>query len=373
LVLSVSEIVPRFFSLFGALASWVGLRDRSFNGRFLFFPDRKAFVSLFYLRVFVVGLVGFSERKRRVIVLSNLLRICGLLFFVTTNFFLLYVFFEISLFPIIFMILMDGVQIEKLRASLYLFMYASLCSFPFLLVILYFELFTPTYIEGVYSWEIVVCFIVGFLVKLPLYVLHLWLPKAHVEAPTYGRIILAGLLLKLGGAGLLRVILFFNFTDITILFFFSVLGMVLGVLICSFQRDGKALVAYSSVAHINFLALLLLINRSFAKRRRILLMLVHGFCSSLIFFGVGGFFHILYTRKVYFINSLFARSHIVCALFILVIVLNFATPPRNAFVREFMGMSSLFSSPEGFICCSWYLYFLCVLFFYLSFSKYYER
>jgi len=106
-------------------------------------------------------------------VLSNLLRICGLLFFVTTNFFLLYVFFEISLFPIIFMILMDGVQIEKLRASLYLFMYASLCSFPFLLVILYFELFTPTYIEGVYSWEIVVCFIVGFLVKLPLYVLHL--------------------------------------------------------------------------------------------------------------------------------------------------------------------------------------------------------
>jgi len=140
-------------------------------------------------------------------------------------FFLLYVFFEISLFPIIFMILMDGVQIEKLRASLYLFMYASLCSFPFLLVILYFELFTPTYIEGVYSWEIVVCFIVGFLVKLPLYVLHLWLPKAHVEAPTYGRIILAGLLLKLGGAGLLRVILFFNFTDITILFFFSVLGM----------------------------------------------------------------------------------------------------------------------------------------------------
>jgi len=87
LILSVSEVVPRFFSLFGALASWVGLRDSSFNGRFLFFPDRKAFVSLFYLRVFVVGLVGFSERKRRIIVLRNLLRMCGLLFFVTTNFF----------------------------------------------------------------------------------------------------------------------------------------------------------------------------------------------------------------------------------------------------------------------------------------------
>lgn len=358
--------MPRLFRFFGAWSSWAGLRDRSFNGRFLFFPDRKAFVSLFYLRVFVVGLVGFSERKRSVIVLRNLLSICGLLFFVTTNFFLLYVFFEISLFPMIFIILMDGVQIEKLRASLYLFMYASLCSFPFLLVILYFELFTPTYIEAVYSWEIVVCFIIGFLVKLPLYVLHLWLPKAHVEAPTYGRIILAGLLLKLGGAGLLRVILFFNFTDITILFFFSVLGIVLGVLICSFQRDGKALVAYSSIAHMNFLALLLLINRSFAKRRSILLILVHGFCSSLIFFGVGGFFHVLYTRKVYFMNGLFARSHIVCALFILVIVLNFATPPRNAFVREFMGISSLFLLQRVlFVVLGIYIFYVCYFSIYL--------
>jgi len=130
---------------------------------------------------------------------------------------------------------------------------------------------------------------VGFLVKLPLYVIHLWLPKAHVEAPTYGSIILAGLLLKLGGAGLLRVMIFFNFTDVTILFLFCVLGIVLGVLICSFQRDAKALVAYSSVAHINFLALLLLINSRFAKRRSILLILVHGFCSSLMFFWCRSF------------------------------------------------------------------------------------
>jgi len=270
------------------------------------------------------------------------------------------------LFPMIFIILIDGVQIEKLSASLYLFIYASLCSFPFLLVILYFELFTPSYVEGIYSWEIAVCFLVGFLVKLPLYVLHLWLPKAHVEAPTYGSIILAGLLLKLGGAGLLRVILFFNFTDITILFFFSVLGMVLGVLICSFQRDAKALVAYSSVAHINFLALLLLINRRFVKSRRILLILIHGFCSSLIFFGVGAFFHSLYTRKVYFMNRLFVRRHIICSLFILTIVLNFATPPRNAFVSEFIGISSLFILQVVlFVVLGIYIFYVCYFSIYL--------
>jgi len=192
------------------------------------------------------------------------------------------------------------------------------------------------------------------------------LPKAHVEAPTYGRIILAGLLLKLGGAGLLRVMLFFNFTDITILFFFSVLGIVLGVLICSFQRDGKALVAYSSIAHMNFLALLLLINRSFAKRRSILLILVHGFCSSLMFFGVGGFFHVLYTRKVYFMNGLFVRRHIVCALFVLVMVLNFATPPRNAFVREFIGISSLFILQRVlFVVLGIYIFYVCYFSIYL--------
>lgn len=207
---------------------------------------------------------------------------------------------------------------------------------------------------------------VGFLVKLPLYLLHLWLPKAHVEAPTYGSIILAGLLLKLGGAGLLRVMMFFNFTDISVLFLFSVLGIVLGVLICSFQRDGKALVAYSSIAHMNFLALLLLINRSFAKRRSILLMLVHGFCSSLMFFGVGAFFHALYTRKVYFMNGLFVRSHIVCSLFILAMVLNFATPPRNAFVREFMGISSLFLIQSVlFVVLGIYIFYVCYFSLYL--------
>jgi len=164
----------------------------------------------------------------------------------------------------------------------------------------------------------------------------------------------------------LRVILFFNFTDMTILFLFSVLGIVLGVLFCSFQSDAKALVAYSSVAHINFLALLLLINRSFAKRRRILLILVHGFCSSLMFFGVGAFFHSLYTRKVYFMNSLFVRSHIVCALFILTMVLNFATPPRNAFVREFMGIASLFILQLVlFVVLGFYIFYVCYFSIYL--------
>nr|AOW68743.1 NADH dehydrogenase subunit 4 [Plectus acuminatus] len=365
-MLSVSEMVPSMFSFFGALASWVGLSDSSFNGSFLFFPDSKAFVSLFYLSVFVVGLVGFSESKSSVIVLGNILSMCGLLFFVSTNFFLLYIFFEVSLFPMIFMILMDGVQIEKLSASLYLFIYASVCSFPFLLVILYFELFTPNYVEGIYSWEIATCFLVGFLVKLPLYVMHLWLPKAHVEAPTYGSIILAGLLLKLGGAGLLRVMIFFNFTDVTILFLFCVLGMVLGVLICSFQSDAKALVAYSSVTHMNFLALLLLMNSSFAKSSSILLMLVHGFCSSLMFFGVGAFFHSLYTRKVYFMNSLFVTSHIICSLFILTMVLNFATPPSNAFVSEFMGMSSLFLLQSVlFVVLGIYIFYVCYFSIYL--------
>jgi len=164
----------------------------------------------------------------------------------------------------------------------------------------------------------------------------------------------------------LRVMIFFNFTDISILFLFSVLGIVLGVLICSFQSDGKALVAYSSVAHINFLALLLLINRRFAKRRRILLMLVHGFCSSLIFFGVGAFFHVLYTRKVYFINGLFVSRHLICSLFILVMVLNFATPPRNAFVREFIGISSLFILQSVlFVVLGIYIFYVCYFSLYL--------
>jgi formate hydrogenlyase subunit 3/multisubunit Na+/H+ antiporter MnhD subunit len=127
---------PAFFLLLGGLGAIGGMIARRYRGVFMFI-DRKNFISLFYLRIYVVGLVCFCELSYRVLLLSMILGLLGVLFFLSTNFFIFYVFFEISLFPIIFMILMDGVQIEKLGAATYLLFYALGCSLPFLLTIFY--------------------------------------------------------------------------------------------------------------------------------------------------------------------------------------------------------------------------------------------
>jgi len=187
-----------------------------------------------------------------------------------------------------------------------------------------------------------------------------------VEAPTYARVILAGLLLKLGRAGLLRILFLFNYVGIYILVFLALMGMVVGSLVCSFQRDGKAIVAYSSIAHINFLLLLLVINYSLGKVSRVLLMLVHGYCSSLIFLMVGRLFHVINTRKLYFINRLFARRTMLTAFIILSIVVNFSTPPRSGFVSELSGISVLFLSRYVlFIALGFYIFYVCYYSLYL--------
>jgi len=301
-----------------------------------------------------------------VLLLSLALGLLGVLFFLSTNFFIFYVFFEISLFPIIFMILIDGVQIEKLSAATYLLFYALGCSLPFLLTIFIVSWTGVNYFEGVYSMELIIFLLLAFIVKFPVYFFHLWLPKAHVEAPTYARVILAGLLLKLGRAGLLRILFLFSYASIYILVFFALIGIVVGSLICSFQRDGKAMVAYSSIAHMNFLLLLLLMNYSVGKVARVLLMLVHGYCSSLIFLIVGSLFHVINTRKLYFINSLFASRTILTAFIILSMVINFSTPPRRGFVRELSGISVLFLSRfVFFIALGFYIFYVCYYSLYL--------
>jgi NADH:ubiquinone oxidoreductase subunit 4 (subunit M) len=127
---------PGFYLFLGGLGALGGILVSSYGGLFVFI-DRKRFVSLFYLRIYVVGLVCFCELSYRVLLLSLILGLLGVLFFLSTNFFIFYVFFEISLFPIIFIILMDGVQIEKLSAATYLLFYALGCSLPFLLAIFF--------------------------------------------------------------------------------------------------------------------------------------------------------------------------------------------------------------------------------------------
>lgn len=217
-----------------------------------------------------------------------------------------YFLFE-SVFLLFFLILLGwGYSPERLGASFYILFYTLFVSFPFLVSILrlggvdFFCFFYSSFGVGYYFW---VFYLLVFFVKVPVYFVHLWLPKAHVEAPVAGSMVLAGVLLKLGVYGVVRVFLFvgrlFDFF-LGYLYFFVVWGGILVGFVCFRQVDLKALVAYSSVCHMSFCLVGFFVASSLGGLGGMTVVVSHGFVSSCLFFLLFVFYCRSGSRRLFF-------------------------------------------------------------------------
>jgi len=212
--------------------------------------------------------------------------------FRSNNILYFYFFFEWSLIPIFFIIIGWGYQIERLKSSFYLLIYTLFASLPLLLIIIlinkYIYILNINYLNFINRLSINNLFLVfiflAFLVKFPIFFFHQWLPKAHVEAPVGGSIILAGLLLKLGGYGIIRMLYFLKITyTIKIIIIISILGGRILRILCLINRDIKVIIAYSSVVHIALIIVNIFIKRLWSINGTIIIIIAHGVCSSGIF------------------------------------------------------------------------------------------
>jgi NADH:ubiquinone oxidoreductase subunit 4 (subunit M) len=158
-----------------------------------------------------------------------------------------------------------------------------------------------------------------------------------VEASTSARIILAGLLLKFGTQGFYRFIKFIVFFNNFILIIISLFGVLLGSLICLFQRDVKSLIAFSSVVHISFLLFIFLNFVSFSKTSSFILIISHGLISTIIFYLVGEFVHFNLSRLIYFFNRIFINNRFLIIFLRIFLILNSGLPPNISFFSEILG------------------------------------
>lgn len=336
--------------------NWVSFINISFflgiDGISLFF------ILLSTLLICICILNSWVVVKRQVkvyMVLFLLIESFLIIVFSVLDIFVFYIFFESILIPMFFIIGIWGSRTRKLKAAYQFFLYTLVGSLFMLLSMFYlffetgttdFQILNTIFFSEEKELFLWLAFFLSFSIKVPMIPFHIWLPEAHVEAPTAGSVLLAGVLLKIGTYGLLRFsICLFPYASVfftPLIYTLSIIAIIYTSLTTLRQIDLKKIIAYSSVAHMGFVTIGIFTFNLSGIEGSLLIMLSHGFVSSALFLCIGIIYDRFHTRLIKYYSGLAQVMPIFSFFFVFCSISNLAFPSTSSFVGEFLTLVGSF-------------------------------